>query len=116
MTEDDDPRPRLAYDRTILANERTFAAWVRTGLAVAAVGVAVAHLIPMSHDRALHLLIAGLFVALGIVVIGLGAWRFARVYRDLRGTGSPPVVLAPVVVYGVSIVLALLLGALLFLR
>ncbi len=36
----DDPRVRLAEDRTVLAAERTYAAWLRTGLAFLSVGLA----------------------------------------------------------------------------
>ena len=36
----DDPRVRLAEDRTVLAAERTFVAWLRTGLAFLGVGLA----------------------------------------------------------------------------
>ncbi|TXN22877.1 DUF202 domain-containing protein [Methylobacterium sp. WL9] len=36
----DDPRVKLAEDRTVLAAERTFAAWLRTGLAFLGGGLA----------------------------------------------------------------------------
>ncbi|GLS45686.1 DUF202 domain-containing protein [Methylobacterium brachythecii] len=36
----DDPRVKLAEDRTVLAAERTYASWLRTGLAFLGVGLA----------------------------------------------------------------------------
>jgi putative membrane protein len=107
---EDDPRPRLAYDRTLLANERTFAAWLRTGLSVAALGLAIAHFIAEPASARWYPRVLGaLFVGLGIGTVLFGAWRFARVARDLEATSSPSSALAPWVVYTLAAAASLLL-------
>jgi len=112
---EEDPRPRLAYDRTLLANERTFAAWIRTGLSVAAVGLAAGHLIPLSPGRRPAAVALGvLLVMTGIGLIAFGAWRFAVVNRDLRNAGSPSTPVEPAAIYALAGLVALLLVGLLF--
>ncbi|MEW5929304.1 MAG: DUF202 domain-containing protein [Gemmatimonadota bacterium] len=113
----EDPRARLAYDRTLLANERTFAAWLRTGLSVAAVGLAVAHLAALPGESPeLPVLLGGGFVLVGIAILAFGAWRFTRVNRDLAEAGSPSTDVRPGLVYAVTAVVgALLLSVLLVL-
>lgn len=112
----EDPRQRLAYDRTHLANERTFAAWIRTGLAVAALGIAVAHFVSQAgRDPALSLPFGLLFILVGAGMISFGAWRFARVSRDLALAGSPSAPVPPWVIYVLSLLLAALLVVVLFL-
>ena len=110
---DDNPQQRLAYDRTLLANERTYAAWLRTGLAVAAFGFALAH-VPERPPPASRYVSASLIVV-GAGVIAYGGWRFSRVARDLREAGTPSVRGEPTLIATLTIVLALLVGALLFL-
>lgn len=106
----EDPRQRLAYDRTLLANERTYAAWLRTGLAVAAVGLAVAHLAELpASDPSVPALFGGGFVLVGIGIIAFGAWRFTRVNRDLAEAGSPATAVRAWIVYAVTGLLAVLL-------
>jgi putative membrane protein len=111
----EDPRPRLAYDRTLLANERTYAAWLRTGLAVAAVGLAVAHLAEVWEPKRLSPRVLGaLFVVVGVAVLAFGAWRFNRVNENLKLAGSPRTAVPPAVAYAVTAVVgALLFGVLL---
>ena len=106
----EDPRARLAYDRTLLANERTFAAWLRTGLSVAAVGLAVAHLAALPEEGPeLPVLLGGGFVLVGIAILAFGAWRFTRVNRDLAEAGSPSTGVKPGLAYTVTAVVAVLL-------
>lgn len=79
----DDPRVRLAEDRTVLAAERTYASWLRTGLAFLSVGLAaqrfLAEVLPGWPLRVM---------ALALVVCSLGcfcaaAWRDHTVRRRL---------------------------------
>ena len=109
---DEDPRNRLAYDRTLLANERTYAAWLRTGLGIAAFGVALGHLAeaPGRVERAA----AAALVAAGAAVVVYGGWRFARMGRDLRAEGSPGARASTAPILLLTLVVALLLATLLF--
>ncbi|MGD0866194.1 MAG: DUF202 domain-containing protein [Rhizomicrobium sp.] len=90
------------------ANERTFLAWVRTSIAVIAFGFLVerfdlflAYMAPATgkprlaipHGEFGHL--AGLtLIVLGMAMIGVATWRFARTAREIddaevhHGTGS----------------------------
>jgi putative membrane protein len=90
------------------ANERTFLAWVRTSIAVIAFGFLVerfdlflAYMAPATgktqiatpHGEFGHL--AGLtLIVLGMAMIGVAAWRFARTAREIDdekvhlGTGA----------------------------
>lgn len=112
--QEEDPRPRLAYDRTLLANERTFAAWIRTGLTVAAVGLAAGQLLPDSPGRRRYVAaLAMLLVAAGIGIMAFGAWRFAAVDRDLAGQGSRAARAAPRAIYALTALVGLLLAGLL---
>jgi putative membrane protein len=112
--EEEDPRPRLAYDRTLLANERTFAAWLRTGLSVAGVGIAAAHLMPGGDGPRPAVLTAGaLLVFAGIAIIAFGAWRFAAVARDLAGSGSRSTEVSSRIVYALAALVSVLLVVLL---
>lgn len=102
----EDPRQRLAYDRTHLANERTFAAWIRTGLTVSAAGFGVTHLSSeLKVAPAASLWLGMLFGLAGIGFILFGAWRFSRVSRDLSRAGSPN---TPVTLSAIFILAALL--------
>lgn len=74
-------RDHLAYDRTVLANERTLLAYVRTAIAVLAAGGALIEI--FAEIR--HLRILGwILLALGVLVLVLGVWRFTAVSRRLR--------------------------------
>jgi putative membrane protein len=108
----DDPRDRLAYDRTLLANERTYAAWLRTGLGIAAFGLALSHfpVRPGFVERAA----AGTLVALGAGVVLYGGWRYVRVGSELRADASPGAHPSVVPVVILSIVVSVILGTLFF--
>ena len=111
--EEEDPRPRLAYDRTLLANERTFAAWIRTGLSVAAVGLVAGQLLPGSPGRRRYVAaLAVLLVAAGIAIMAFGAWRFAAVDRDLAGQGSRAARASPAAIYALAALVGVLLAGL----
>ncbi len=79
------------------ANERTFLAWVRTSIAVIAFGFLVerfdlfiAFMVPpgvknhIAMPRGEFGHIAGLtLIVLGMVMIGVAAWRFARTSKEI---------------------------------
>jgi putative membrane protein len=81
------------------ANERTFLAWVRTSLAVIGFGflverfdLFVADVAPRSEHiagaRSEFGHVAGLtLIVLGMAMIGVAAWRFARTAREIDGGG-----------------------------
>jgi putative membrane protein len=81
----------IQNQREHAANERTFLAWVRTSIAIVGFGFLITRFdvrSPIAH-------IAGLLlVVLGIAMIGVAAWRFARTAREIDaemlhpGTGS----------------------------
>lgn len=104
----EDPRDRLAYDRTLLANERTYAA----GLGIAAFGLALSHfpVRPGSVERAA----AGTLVALGAAVVLYGGWRYVHVGSELRADASPGAHASVVPVVILSIVVSVILGTLFF--
>lgn len=73
-------RDVLAIDRTILANERTLLAYFRTMLALVAAGGSLLHFV-----QATWALVSGwALVGAGLLLFGVGVWRFRRVNRDLR--------------------------------
>lgn len=101
----------LAYERNHLANERTYAAWLRTGLSLAAVGIAVAHFLPEERRTPLLSMTVGTgFVLAGLALILLGAWRYERTHRELsQASGERTRIVAPRVVYVVTVLVAVLL-------
>lgn len=99
-------RTTLAEDRTVLAAERTFAAWLRTGLAFLAAGLAA--------ERVLHdvlqiwevRVLATTLMLCAVVSFAAGAWRDARVRRQLP---APDIHLLPrVLTLGISLLLILI--------
>jgi putative membrane protein len=79
-TEDGLIRDRLAVQRTHLANERTLLAYTRTALALVITGVGVLKFFP-----ALTLL-GWIAIPGGVVLLAVGAFRFAAVRRQLSNT------------------------------
>ena len=113
-TPDSDPRDDLAYDRTHLATERTYAAWLRTGLSVAAGGIAVARLVPEpARGSVVALLLGGVFVLLGILIMGYGAWQFSLTTSRLCSERARPIPTTPRSAYVLTGGIALLLVAVL---
>jgi len=87
-------RDHLALDRTSLANERTLMAFVRTGLNFVLLGLAGAH---FGGQGALG--VVGM--AIGVLVLIFGAWRFIAMRRKIAQAGSsmqpiPPLPAPPV--------------------
>ncbi len=66
----------------MLANERTLLSYIRTALTLVAVGASVALLI----DAPRPMRITGwILLVIGLATLVIGAWRFVRVARRLRG-------------------------------
>ena len=101
----------LAYERNHLANERTYAAWLRTGLSLSAVGIAVAHFLPEEKRAPMLSVTVGTgFVFAGLALIFFGAWRYDRTHRELsEASGERTRIVAPSVVYFVTVLIAVLL-------
>ena len=86
------------------ANERTFLAWVRTAIAVMAFGFVIERfdlflqvIAPQAAQRQisphgqLFANAAGLaFIAIGIVMIAVAGWRFARTAKDIESDNEVP--------------------------
>lgn len=109
------------------ANERTFLAWVRTAIAIIGLGFLVERFdlfIATSANSAAKRQIAGTpgdfghiagltLIVLGMIMIGVAAWRFARTAREIDddkrfpGTGSRTD-------YALAALLIILMGGLLF--
>ncbi len=66
--------------RTHLANERTFLAWFRTGMTLIALGVAAAQFLTATTLTGLRLVpvFSTLVIALGLVLVAVGRWRYER--------------------------------------
>jgi putative membrane protein len=69
------------------ANERSFLAWVRTSIGIVGFGFLIARF--DVHSRFAH--IAGLLlIVLGTAMIGVSAWRFRRISKEIdSGTTYP---------------------------
>ena len=79
----DDPRVRLAEDRTVLAAERTFAAWLRTGLAFLGVGLAAQrYLRDVLPSLPLEVL-GSVLIACAVLCFFAAGWRDWRVRQRL---------------------------------
>lgn len=79
----DDPRPRLAYDRTVLANERTFAGWLRTGFAAVGIGLGFHVLFQAMQPAWIPKAIATAFLLAGLYVIVVAERRACAVLSRL---------------------------------
>ncbi len=67
-------RDVLARDRTVLANERTLLAYVRTGLMLVVTGATLYKL--TLDDGAWVAFTAAVVVFAGVLLLGVGLWRF----------------------------------------
>lgn len=86
------------------ANERTFLAWVRTAIAVMAFGFVIERfdlflqvIAPQAAQRQINphgqvfANAAGLaFIGIGVVMIGIAGWRFARTAKDIDSDNEVP--------------------------
>ena len=72
-------RDRLAAERTVLANERTLLAYVRTALGLLAGGAGLVHFV----ETEWALLVGWALIGASPLVLGVGAYRFLRVRREL---------------------------------
>jgi putative membrane protein len=93
----------LARDQ--LANERTFLAWVRSSLAFIGLGVLLAKLV---ETEGITAEVAGLLmIAAGAVMLVYATWRFERVTALLDAGRYEAARIGPLVVAGVTLVVAL---------
>ncbi len=76
----------LAQYRTTLANERTVLAYVRTALALAGAGLVV---IKFFRNSAGVLLTGWGLIGVGVVVLALGLWRYAKMHARILSHGIP---------------------------
>lgn len=75
--------------RFSLANERTFLAWIRTSLALLAGAVAL-DVVELDVSSAVHDLLAGLLVVLGLLSAVVAWCRWAIVERAIRRAAPLP--------------------------
>jgi putative membrane protein len=111
----DDPRVRLAFERTFLAYERTGIAWVRTALALISFGFVIAKFFQYLREkqgetatvlspRAIGLVM----ITIGLVGLILANWQERRALQALRER-CPEL---PTSISGVMAVLVALVGVL----
>jgi putative membrane protein len=84
LTDSADRRTILSGDRTLLAAERTYAAWVRTALAALAAGIGARALVKDILPEWVGKLTGT------VLVLFAGFCLVAAVWREIRGTPSPP--------------------------
>jgi putative membrane protein len=100
--------------RFSLANERTFLAWIRTALALLAGGIAVVQLAPDLGPRPVRVVIGVVLIVISGVLAAAAHHRWAEAERAMRtGTALPPSRLAVVLGYGVALIAAVVLVAML---
>lgn len=98
-----DPDPRFS-----LANERTFLAWVRSALALVALGIAVATFVSTTNTEGISALLALGLIALGGLLSAFAWFRWLQVERAMRqDKGIPPTTLGIVIAFGVAILAAI---------
>lgn len=97
--------------RDHLANERTYLAWLRTALAVLGAGALLVRL--TTSEGGLTAVAAAVTVAVGVLVLGYGTFRYFRVRTELEREDFTPASRGPLyitvaVVVAVAVVLPLL--------
>mgnify|MGYP000008688785 FL=1 len=109
-------RPPGAVDaRFTLAAERTLLAWVRTALGFMAAGIAVVYLAPDETTPMVDIALGVVMVGLGASLAVLGAWRWRRTTRALTSGGEMPgptqvmLVVAAIVVVAVLVAVAMVI-------
>ena len=83
----DDPRVKLAEDRTVLAAERTFVAWLRTGLAFLGVGLVAQRF--LREVLALWTLKVLTLIACALASFAAAAWRDRAIRARLAHAEVP---------------------------
>ena len=78
-------RDHLALDRTRLANERTLLAYIRTAFMLLVAGATA---LKFFAETPAVVITAWLFIVLGVIVAGFGAWRFVTMRRTINGRAS----------------------------
>ena len=74
-------RDHLALDRTRLANERTLLAYLRTSLMLLVAGATAVKFVGETPS----VVVTGwLFIVLGVLVAGIGTWRFEVMRRAVN--------------------------------
>ena len=88
---EEDPRVRLAFERTLVAYERTQIAWVRTALALISFGFAIAKFFVYMRETqgSAATVLTPRAVGLTMIVIGLvglilANWQLRRAIQSLR--------------------------------
>lgn len=100
--------------RFTLANERTFLAWIRTALALMAGAVGIEQFSPQLSSAELRIGISTLLLV-AASTMGYMAWRrWRRNEYAMRLESSLPYTRALVILAALMVVLAILLGALLW--
>jgi putative membrane protein len=85
----DSPVPEPLDPRVALANERTLLSWIRLALALVAVGTTAGTVVKIS-PVGLHLAVAVVPIALGLVAAMLGYNRWRRVDEAVRSGVALP--------------------------
>jgi len=86
----DDPRVRLAADRTVLAAERTYAAWVRTGIAAMIAGVGAHAVDELVWSPELAMVTGTLLMAFAAFCFAAGLWRQLNLEAPITSAGIRP--------------------------
>jgi len=108
-TVDGDPETEPDY-RFTLANERTFLAWVRTSLGLLAAGVAIDQFAPRLGITGARTAVGLAFVALSILSVLGGVFRWRAVDAAMRREAALPRVRLPWILAGGLAVLALVVA------
>lgn len=85
----DDPRVKLAEDRTVLAAERTFVAWLRTGLAFLGVGLAAQRFLREVLALWPLKVLSQTLIACTLASFAAAAWRDRAIWARLAHAEVP---------------------------
>ena len=87
-------RDILAIDRTKLANERTFLAYLRTAMALVLAGLTF---LKVFGQDAFYIMLAIVFICVGLGVVAFGYYRFAKKKRKVSAFAQVYTPTSPVV-------------------